>query len=520
MSPDGSAAADRDSLTTTADDWPHTKRLMPWLIAGFLAMVFLIPFQATDLKVHLPFDSKLDRFALAVMIAVGLSQPLVGRPSRGRARPRMSLAMAAVLVFAALVLASILPNVDRIYRLGELTFTEKALSQMLAYIAFFLIIATQVRRTEALAFGQLVFVLAIMTALGTLYESRTGYNVFYDLSSKLLGPIANVSPSPTIIHPVYDRPRIVGPTEHGLALASMLSIALPFAVIRLKNANSFRRRFWYLLAIFLLLAASLATQRKTAIVAPIAAFAVLVAYNRRMLRWTPLALLAAVPVIHFAAPGALGTFSILARASGSSSTQQRVSDYSGIAPNVLSNPLLGRGYGSWDTDNSRWYRILDNEYLDELVQVGFIGLLSYLAMVVAPLVTARGVITRTRGDPSPLIAASAGCAAFAVVSATFDAMAFPQAPYSFFFVAGLIAAAARDRAEPDTASGSALNRLPAPPRRAYRGNLRAGSGTGVSQPAPHRAERHLPDDVRDSPRPVFSPLLDQETRFPARSCHF
>ena len=46
-----------------------------------------------------------------------------------------------------------------------------------------------------------------------------------------------------------------------------------------------------------------------------------------------------------------------------------------------------------------------------------------------------------------MLAASAGCAAYAVVSFTFDAMSFPQAPYMFFFAAGLIAAAASQRDE-------------------------------------------------------------------------
>jgi O-antigen ligase len=500
MSPDG-AAAERDSITAPPDDWPHTRRLMPWLIAGFLAIVFLIPVQATDLKVHLPFNSKLDRFALALMIGFLAVQALVRSASPRRPRPRITVVMAAVLVFGAIVLMSIVPNVDRIYRLGQLTFTEKALSQMLGYIAFFLIIATQVRRAEIPAYGRLVVALAIITALGTLYESRTGYNVFYDLGSKLLSPIAHVSASPTVIHPTYDRPRIVGPTKHGLALASMLAIALPFAVIRLREARTDGRRFLALLAIFILLAAALATQRKTAIVAPLGAFAVLVAYNRRLLRWAPLALIAAVPVIHFASPGALGTFDILANANSSDSTQQRVRDYSGVAPDILSHPLLGRGYGSLDTDNSRWYRIMDNEYLDELFQLGFIGLFAYLAMVAAPLITARRVVKRTRGDAAPVIAAAAGCAAFAVVSATFDAMAYPQAPYSFFFVAGLIAAAARERTETDERAVPPRAHVLATGRRLRREFLHAGDTSGITRPVAHRtARRPSADSSLDSPR--------------------
>ena len=438
------ASGRRKSAAALRDDWPHTKRLMPWLIAVFVGMVFLIPINGIELKVHLPFDSKIDRFALAAMIGLLIVKALLPNVEGLRVRRRPTFVMLAALGFGAVALLSILPNADTIYRLGELTFDEKALSQLLAYIAFFLIVATQVRRSEIPAFGKLILGLALLTALGTLWESRTGYNVFYDLSGTLFSPIAHVALSPTNINPTVTEGRktIVGPTEHGLALASMLTIALPFAVIRMGKLKTRRRQFVGLLCIGLLLAASLSTGRKTAIVAPIAAFAVLVAYNPRWLRWSPLALIALIPAIHFAAPGALGTFDILANSQNSSSTQQRVSDYSGVAPDLLTHPLLGRGYGSWDTGNTRWYRILDNEYLGEALQVGFVGLAAYLLMVLGPLVSAHGVIRRSADRAPDIVAAAAGCAAFAVVSATFDAMSFPQAPYTFFFAAGLVAAAA------------------------------------------------------------------------------
>ena len=445
-----------DGAAARSDDWPHTKRLMPWLLAGFMATVFLVPIDGTELKVHLPVDSKPDRFFIAAMAGLLIIKALLPTTGERRSRRRMTFAMAAVLIFAALVLVSVLLNVDTIYRLGQLTFAEKALSQILAYVGFFLIVATQVRRSEVAAYGRLILGLAVVAALGTLYEARTGYNVFYSLGGQLLHPIATVVPSPTNIHPTFEEGRqvVVGPTKHGLAVASMLSIALPFAVIRLQEVKSWQSKIRCLVIICLLLAASLATHRKTAIIAPIAAFAVLVAYNRRMLRWAPVTAVALIPVIHFAAPGALGTLDILASAGSSDSTTQRVSDYSGIAPDVLSHPIIGEGYGSLDTNNPRWYRILDNEYLDELFQVGILGVLAYLAMVLAPLVTAHGVIKRAGGRAPPIVAAAAGCAAYAVVSGTFDAMSFPEAPYSFFFVAGLIAAAAASRGdEASRASG-------------------------------------------------------------------
>ena len=266
----------------------------------------------------------------------------------------------------------------------------------------------------------------------------------------------------------------------------MLSIALPFVIIRFREVKAPRGRFWLLVSVFIILAASLATQRKTAIVAPIAAFAVLIAYNRRLLRWAPLALLAAVPAIHFAAPGALGTFDVLANANSSDSTEQRIRDYSGVAPDIFSYPVLGRGYGTLDTDNSRWYRILDNEYLGELFQVGFVGLLAYLAMVLAPLISAHGVIKRARARGSPLltelyvIAAAAGCAAFGVVSATYDALTYPQAPYSFLFAAGVIAAtAATDSRESAVAPGTSVTPALRTPRGPYLGYVPPGPGSAV-----------------------------------------
>ena len=188
------------SCRTAATDWPP-KRLMPWLLAGFMAMVFLIPIDGTELKVHLPVDSKPDRFVIAAMLAVLVVKALLRR-RRAPEAPTDTVVTAAVLIFGAFVLFSLLLNVDRIYQLGQLTFAEKALSQVLAYIGFFMIVATQVRKSEVAAYGRLVLGLAVITALGTLYESRTGYNVFYMLGGQLLHPIATVLPSPTT-HPTY-----------------------------------------------------------------------------------------------------------------------------------------------------------------------------------------------------------------------------------------------------------------------------------------------------------------------------
>lgn len=72
-----------------------------------------------------------------------------------------------------------------------------------------------------------------------------------------------------------------------------------------------------------------------------------------------------------------------------------------------------------------------------------IGLLAYLFMIIAPVITASRVIRARDPVIEPLVlATSAGCVAYLVVNALFDAMSFPQAPYMFFIVAALSTIAA------------------------------------------------------------------------------
>ena len=87
-----------DGAAARSDDWPHTTRLMPWLLAGFMATVFLIPIDGTELKVHLPVDSKPDRFLIMAMAGLLIIKALLPKKTgERRGRRRMTFAMAAVL---------------------------------------------------------------------------------------------------------------------------------------------------------------------------------------------------------------------------------------------------------------------------------------------------------------------------------------------------------------------------------------------------------------------------------------
>jgi hypothetical protein len=427
------------------DAFPHTKRPLPWILAGFLAMLFFVPIASTELKVHLPVDSRIDRFAVIVLV---LSWFWFGGDQRAFLRTRRSkLYVTAALVFLVLAVASLLLDAGRIVNLGDFQLAEKRFALLGSFLIVSWFALTALRFADVRGFTTYLIGLAAMMSIGMIIERRTGYNIFYNWSKTILGPIAKVPPSPTNIHPAFGsegRFVVVGPTLHGLAATTMLVVVMPFALVRVFDATS--RRSWWLnaVAFALMLTGALATDRKTALLVPIAVVIYIACYRpRQVLRLAPLGLVVLLGVVHFASPGSLGTVLNLKRAATSRSTTHRIGDFTDVAPDVVAHPVLGRGFGTLNSDQSAEFRINDNEYIDELWAVGVFGLLAFVWMILAPVVLARAAI-RTRGPTiaSLALATSAGCIAFLVVCALFDALSFPQAPYMFFVVAALTTIAA------------------------------------------------------------------------------
>ena len=433
------------SNSPVPDAFPHTKRPLPWILAAFVGMLFFIPIASTELKVHLPVDSKIDRFAV---IGLVLSWFWFGGDQRAFLRTRRSkLFVTAVCVFLALAVASLLLDVGRIVNLGELELSGKRFALLGSFMIFAWFALTALRFEDVRGFVTYLIGLATMMSIAMLVERRTGYNVFYEWSRTILGAIARVEPSPTNIHPAFGtegRLTVVGPTLHGLAATTMLAVVMPLALVRVFDATS--RRAWWLnaIAFALMLAGALATDRKTALIVPVAIVIYLACYRpRQVLRLAPLGLVVLIGFVHLVSPGALGTVLNLSNAETSSSTTHRAGDFTDVAPDVLAHPALGRGYGTVDSDKATEFRINDDEYIDALWEVGAFGLLAFVWMILAPVVLARSAIrARAPSNSSLALATSAGCVAFFVACALFDALGFPQAPYMFFLIAALTTIAA------------------------------------------------------------------------------
>jgi O-antigen ligase len=423
------------------DSWPRTRRPLPWLFAFFLASVFLIPVDGVHLKVNLPFSSDYGRFLVLLIALVWLGGVMLARRSdRIRLRPRYWAA--ALIAFLVIAVLSLVVNYERIATLGEFSVAEKKLFVLLGLLALFAIFAVSLRVTELRAFGVLLVILATMTSLGTIYEQKSGENIFYSTSASVLAPIASVEAAPTEGEKT-GRPMIAGPTRHALSLDSLLGMAVPFAVAFAAFSRSMRKRLLWGLLACIIVSGALVTQRRSGVVVP--AFAVLAIFAMRPRKFLPLvpwALAAAVIALAISG-GEISALSQLTSGGDKASTEGRTADYEAVVPDVLSHPALGRGYGTHNSIQHDTYRIFDNGYLDLIFEVGLIGLLTWLAMILLPVFQARHAArSNNLLRAPPALAASAGLLAFGLAGALYDVLSFPQAPYLFAFLAAMCTCAA------------------------------------------------------------------------------
>jgi hypothetical protein len=421
-----------------ADDWPHTTRVLPWMLAGFIAILWLVPFDAITLSASLPIDLHFDRLVLPFVVLVWILSLALG----GRHAPRLRLTPihVGVGVFVALAFVSVLINARALNQTLELDLAIKKLTLVVSYAALFVLVASVVRRSEVRAFMMYTLALAVVCALGTIWEYRFQDNLFYSWSDKLLPGIFRVQLVDASGVDDIGRRVTRGPATLGLECAAMLSMALPIAMVGVMHATRWRQRILFGLAACLVLAAAISTYRKTAFMAPIAVVLSLAFFRRReLLRLAPLGIVTIIAV-HVLSPGAFGAIIDQlnpSRLESANTVNDRAADYDALRPDLFSHVLFGRGFGSYEQIR---YRILDSELLHRTVEMGLLGLASYVLMIVAVVFVAAPLI---RGrDPvfAPLaLTAAAVAVAFLTVSGLFDAMSFSHTPYIFLCFAGLMA---------------------------------------------------------------------------------
>ncbi len=464
-----------DPAAPGADEWPHTRRVLPWALAGFVTMLFLVPIDAISLPVHLPINGTLDRPVVVALALLWLSSLAL---LSGAARPRVRLTPVhgALLAFLAVALLSAVGNVHSLATLNETSLVVKKLGLLASYVLFFFIVASVLRPREVPRFAALMVSLAAVVAVGTIVEYRFHYNPFYELWGHVL-PVTKPTGFDSIDS--IGRLEVYGPTLQPLELAAMLAMMLPFAILGAIDAPTRRRRVLYTIAVALLLAGGVATARKTSLVVPLAVVVILAAHRPRAVLGPALKMgVVLLVLVHFASPAALG--SVISQlepghVNTALTTTDRTARYDAVAPDILRHPLLGRGYESYDPQK---YRILDNEYLGLLITVGLLGTACYAAIFLAMLLAARRTIRGPDQRRASLaLAGFATVGAIGIASALFDVLSFPHVPYLLLFIGAMILALR----EPSPATEPARLRAARPREDAGPGGV--GGGLDLSLPS-------------------------------------
>jgi len=145
-------------------------------------------------------------------------------------------------------------------------------------------------------------------------------------------------------------------------------------------------------------------------------------------------------VVFLVVPGVFATLTglFLSVGSSDSSAQSRTDSYGLAAEYIARSPILGRGFSTFLPS----YRILDNQLLGLLIEVGVVGLAAFLTLTW--LAIRCGVRTRKLShDPIGAQlgqAGAAGLCAGLVSLALFDGLAFPMSAATLFLIAGVVGA--------------------------------------------------------------------------------
>jgi hypothetical protein len=421
----------------SSDSWPHTKRVLPWMFAGFIGLLWLTPFNDIQLNAHLPVELRLDRLVLPFVVIVWL----MAMAARGRFAPRLRLTWIHVALGALLACAflSVVTDAHYLNQTLEFSLSLKKLPLLVSYVSLFVIAASTVRRTEVRPFMSYTLALGVIVALGMIWEYRMKQNLFWDWSQKLLPPgfsITGATAGGAVDN--LGRRLVRGPTEVPLEAVAMLSMALPIALVRILDTRHWRQRIIYGLAASLLIAAIFATYRKSALIAPASAVLMLAYFRRReLLKLAPLGLVLLV-MVSAIAPRALGsTLSQFTRSDATAvpTVDSRMAAYDAIRPDVWTHLLFGRGWGSYDPVTNR---ILDSEILLRTIETGVLGLAALLLVPGSVVAASRKTIAARDPESAPVALIGASVAAsFLVLAALFDELAFPHSVYIFLYLVGI-----------------------------------------------------------------------------------
>lgn len=348
------------------------------------------------------------------------------------AMPRLQPLHFALLAFVAAAIASYVAAAARPIRGIELNAADRGMLGVLAWVGMFVMMSDRLpnRRSLDIVLWRLTCVGGAVALLGVA-QFVTG-RTFVDRIS-IPGLTANSE------FELEGRGaglvRVVGTSTHALEFGVVLTTILPLAIHYALHAGgrSKAARGWPLLAIAAAIPLSIS---RSAILLSVVVLALVLPTLARAVQVRAIVLLAVLgAVMYVAIPGLAGTFrGLFTGVSEDTSTQSRTGSYGYAFDFVRERPLFGRGLRTFLPD----YRILDNQYLNILIEMGVVGLVATLVLFVLAIATGFAV-RRTSHDEelrSLGVALAAAIAAGAMSLTFYDGLAFPMAAGTMFVCIG------------------------------------------------------------------------------------
>jgi O-antigen ligase len=219
--------------------------------------------------------------------------------------------------------------------------------------------------------------------------------------------------------------RVTGTAGHPIEFGVVAAMLVPFGIHYAMYARSSVERQWRWIVVALLaLAVPFSISRSGTIALVVALVTMIIVWARPLRRKALAVILVSTVLLRAAIPGLLGTIrSLFKNASTDPSITGRTSDYDNAFSYIAQRPIFGRGPRTFLPSK---YIVLDNQYLNTAITMGYVGLAAFVLLFVGAFMAGRQVYRRAGNEETRHLgqAFAAAFLAAALTSFTFDSLAF------------------------------------------------------------------------------------------------
>lgn len=219
--------------------------------------------------------------------------------------------------------------------------------------------------------------------------------------------------------------RVASTTGHYIELAAYLAVVLPFALHFAVFARRPRDRVVAILCSIVIAAGIASTISRTGIVSVVIMFLALVPVWTWRMRYNIGIVIAGVVVAGMGVkPSLFNTlFHLFDNPTQNSSISVRYERYPMAFKFISERPWLGRGTGTWVPPQ---YQVMDNQWLDTLLNNGIVGAVAYAALHITAITLAARALKRSDAPEVRHLCAALISTQFMglIVAATFDSLAY------------------------------------------------------------------------------------------------